>query len=123
MIQTSLVEQMDLSPPVTLWHRPRASHPVDGAASGGLNHLAIAREMLATIDDLTVAGRRYTMGKIVEIFAGLMARRGPEAAGQGRFILVRLLHELRQESSRSFPDPSRFTQRASEALSLLGDTV
>ncbi len=79
---------------------------------------AIVREMLLTMDTLTIAGQRYIMRKIVEILSNridsmLSLRR------QDRGTLSRMVNSLRVQCDHLLPDVRTFTARAEALLSVL----
>ena len=82
-------------------------------------HLDVLREMIRTMETLTLAGQRHTMARIVD-FIHQRATWCQRAIGMhNRNILEQLLEELTRESRRIFPDARSFGSRAEALLGLL----
>jgi len=81
--------------------------------------LPILRDMLAHIDDLTVAGQRYTMAKITSLMDDRINRAEVVGGPCNRTMASELLHGLTQESERLAPDVQAFATRAESLLDLL----
>ncbi len=84
-----------------------------------VGQLAIIREMLGTLDTLTMAGQRDIMAKVVSFIRDngrpLVHRIGCSDEG----VVVELLGRLAVESERLAPDPHRFGQQAHDLVDLL----
>lgn len=76
----------------------------------------IVREMLASIDTLTIAGQRYTMAKIATRIATLIDDRINRADAA---IAATLLQGLTHESERLSPDVQAFATRAETLIGLI----
>jgi hypothetical protein len=102
------------------------SIPPTGAAPFGpdtsRNRLAVAREMLVTLETLTNAGQRHLMAKVVSFIEGQVAQ-APAARGRQRALATQLLAQLRRESDRPFPEVAAFRSRAEGLIGLLAPTV
>jgi len=75
--------------------------------------IATMREMLATLETLTVAGRRHNMRKIVSFIERLLGGARPH------LVAAALLERLARESSRPHPDVRRFSETGERLLGLL----
>jgi hypothetical protein len=79
--------------------------------------------MLSTLETLTVAGQRHTMGKIAGFLSETIERPGPAVSLRTRSA-ARALHErLAHESGRLSPDVVSFCWAAESLLVLLSDSI
>jgi hypothetical protein len=85
--------------------------------------LTIVQEMLSTVNTLTAAGQRHTMGKVVGFISGAIEGLGPAVSVRNRLTLTDLLSQLARESERRSPDPQLFCWSADGLLELLSDLV
>ena len=89
------------------------------ARSAAVPDLDVVREMIRTMETLTLAGQRHTMARIVA-FIDQRATRCERTIGiHNRNMLEQLLEELTRESRRIFPDVRSFGSRAEALLGLL----
>jgi hypothetical protein len=88
-----------------------------------LSHLPTIREMLVSLDTLTITGRQHLMAKVV----GFIRDRGSDAvrnAGRSnQRIAIELLDGLAVESNRPLPDVRKFAHRAESLVALLAATA
>jgi hypothetical protein len=90
--------------------------PVVEALSG---QLAVIREMLSTLENLTTAGQHHIMGKVVD-FLQLQVWRAAHAARPGsRQALIDMVGHLRREANRLLPSVETFTDRAEHLVTML----
>ena len=77
------------------------------------------REMLGSLDTLTLNGRQHLMTKVV----GFLRDRGVDAVQaigrHNQHTVMELLDGLAVESSRPMPDVKQFAQRAENLVALL----
>jgi hypothetical protein len=82
--------------------------------------LSVIREMLASLDTLTIAGQRHVMEKVVT-FVDERVRAAPLRVGhRDRTALLKLLTDARTESQRRASDPSSFKRHTESLIALLG---
>jgi hypothetical protein len=106
-------------PPLSLELAPaRAVAPLL-APSASPSRLAIAREMLVTLETLTNAGQRHLMAKVVSFIQGHVAPAGPGARERQRAAALQILTKLTRESERRSPDVASFRAHAEALLALL----
>jgi hypothetical protein len=79
--------------------------------------------MLSTLETLTVAGQRHTMGKIAAFLAETIERPGPSVSLRTRSASRELLSWLSRESERLSPDVGRFCWAAQSLLGLLSESI
>lgn len=84
-----------------------------------LRQLSVIREMLGTLDTLTIAGQHHDIDKVIAFVGGQVQRARTQVSGRNRTTLMDLMTQLRNESDRLFPDSTRFAQRAENLISLL----
>lgn len=93
-----------------------AQHPVDGSF---LSRLPTIREMLDSLDTVTITGRQHLMAKVV----GFIRDQGQDAVrnagGRNQRIAIALLDGLAIESTRPLPDAHEFAHRAESLVALL----
>ena len=76
------------------------------------------REMVRSLETLTGAGQRHTMGKVVDFIAAEI--RGREARSDGRArLLARTVDRIASEPARLAPAVRPFSRRAEVLLALL----
>ena len=80
--------------------------------TAAVEQVATLREMLPTLETLTVPGRRHNMRKIVSRIEQLVA------GVEGRLFVAALLGKLAGESSRLHPDVRSFNEVAERLLDL-----
>ncbi len=77
------------------------------------------REMIGSLDTLTITGRQHLMTKVVDFIRDC----GSEAVGgigrNNQRTVMALLEDLAAESSRLVPDVRQFAQRAESLVALL----
>ena len=97
-----------------------AQRPGDGAF---LSRLPTIREMLGSLDTVTITGRQHLMAKVV----GFIREQGQDAvrnAGRrDQRIAIALLDGLVVESNRPLPDVHEFAHRAESLVALLAATA
>jgi hypothetical protein len=101
MIRTS--ERQSFQP-----HVPPRTFP----GTAAVEQVATLREMLPTLETLTVPGRRHNMRKIVSRIEQLVD------GVEGRLFVAALLGKLAGESSRLHPDVRTFNEAAEQLLDL-----
>ena len=82
--------------------------------------LSVIREMVGTLDTLTIAGQRHVMDKVVAFVDEQVRHATPRVSKRNRATLGEVMTQLRSESDRVFPDSARFAQRAESLIRLLG---
>jgi len=91
-------------------------HPGDGSF---FSHLPTIREMLESLDTLTITGRQHLMAKVV----GFIRDQGQDAVRNAGWhnqrIAIELLDGLAVESNRPLPDVHEFAHRAESLVALL----
>jgi hypothetical protein len=87
------------------------------AASPG--RLAVAREMLATLETLTNAGQRHLMEKIVALIEGHVVATALRARERRRGAALQLSTLLKRESERRSPRAAAFRGYAERLIALL----
>jgi hypothetical protein len=85
--------------------------------------ITVVQEMLSTVDTLTAAGQRHTMGKVVGFISGAIEGLGPSVGMRNRSTLTDMLSQLARESERRSPDTRRFCGSADGLLELLSNLV
>ena len=95
-----------------------ASRPVPPllASAASPSRLAVAREMLETLETLTNAGQRHLMAKVVTFVRGQVSAAARE---RPRAVAFQLLTELQRQSERPSPDLAAFRTVAETLLALL----
>jgi hypothetical protein len=83
------------------------------------SRLAVAREMLATLETLTDAGQRHQMEKVVTFIEGHLAAAVAGAREHQRAAVLPLLTQLKRESERPSPVVAAFRDDAERLLALL----
>jgi hypothetical protein len=81
--------------------------------------LATIRQMLATLDTLTIAGRNHLMAKVLAFVDGQVQGVIHHAGHRNRGMLLEQLAVLRRESDRQLPSVVAFGERAESLLALL----
>ena len=97
------------------------------STSGGHTHhptlladkLATIRQMLASLDTLTIAGQRHLMTKVLAFLDSHVDRLIHQAGHGKRSMLLEQLVLLRRESDRQLPSVPAFGERAESLLALL----
>jgi hypothetical protein len=79
--------------------------------------------MLSTLETLTVAGQRHTMGKIAGFLSGTVERPGPTVSLRTRSATSELLSRLAHEAERLSPDVGSFCWAAESLLRLLSESI
>jgi hypothetical protein len=95
---------------------PPAAAPF--VADTSSSRLAVAREMLVTLETLTNAGQRHLMAKVVTFIEGQVGE-SPAARDRQRATAAQMLVQLRRESDRPFPEVAAFRSRAEGLIKLL----
>lgn len=103
--------------------RARGRGPVHRGRSISARESALIREMLSTLETLTVAGQRHTMAKIAGFLAETVERPGPAVSLRTRSASSELLSWLARESERLSPDVGRFCWAAQSLLGLLSESI
>jgi hypothetical protein len=93
-------------------------NPVSRRPSLG-EEFATIRQMLATLDSLTIAGQRHLMAKVVSFVDGQMTRVLQHVGPGNRRTLLDQLALLKGESDRQLPSVPVFGQRAESLIALL----
>ena len=81
--------------------------------------LATIRQMVASLETVTIAGQRHLMTKVLDFVDGQVAR---TIAGAGRgngHMLLQQLTLLRNETGRPLPSVPAFGERAETLIALL----
>lgn len=86
------------------------------------SRLAVAREMISTLETLTNAGQRHFMAKVVIFIEGQVAAAGP-VSEDARDAALQSLEQLRRESARPLPDVVTFRNRADDLIGLLAPAL
>ncbi|HXT97645.1 MAG TPA: hypothetical protein VN853_15190 [Polyangia bacterium] len=86
------------------------------------SRLAVAREMISTLETLTNAGQRHFMAKVVVFIEGQVAAAG-EVSEDDRDAALQSLEQLRRESARPLPDVVTFRNRADDLIGLLAPAL
>jgi hypothetical protein len=87
------------------------------APAASPSRLAVAREMLETLETLTNAGQRHLMAKVVTFIGGHLATGAPGA--RERHAALQLLNDLKRESERPSPAVATFRRHAESLIVLL----
>jgi hypothetical protein len=96
------------------------SRPLQPAGDGSfLSRLSTIREMVGSLDTLTITGQQHLMAKVV----GFIREEGGDAVRnvdwRDQRIAIELLDRLAVESSRPLPDVHQFAHRAESLVALL----
>ena len=81
--------------------------------------LSVIREMLGTLDTLTIAGQHHLMDKVIAFVEGQVQQVAARVSKRNRATLADVMTQLRRESDLLFPDSTRFAQRAESLINLL----
>lgn len=84
-----------------------------------MRQLSVIREMLGTLDTLTIAGQHHLMDKVIDFVEGQVRNAAPRLSARNRAVLMDLMTQLRNESDHLFPDSAQFAQSAENLVSLL----
>jgi hypothetical protein len=103
--------------------RARGRGPVHRGRSVSARESGLIREMLSTLETLTVAGQRHTMGKIAGFLTETIERPGPAVSLRTRSAAGELLTRMAHESERLSPDVGSFCWAAESLLVLLTDAL
>jgi hypothetical protein len=103
--------------------RARGRGPVHRGRSISARESALIREMLSTLETLTVAGQRHSMGKIAGFLSETVERPGPTVSLRTRSAARALLSRLAHESERLSPDVAGFCWAAESLLRLLSESI
>jgi hypothetical protein len=94
--------------------------PVSSPASRALAwQLAVMREMIATLDTLTLAGRQHLMGKIVSIIRNHVESLRDDFGRRNRKAAVEVLERLTREADCPVADVRAFSRGAESLVALL----
>jgi hypothetical protein len=85
--------------------------------------LAVIREMLGTLESLTIAGQRHAMDKVVGFVGERAQGAATRVSPRNRTTLLDLLAELQKESQRMVPDSASFARHAENLIALLAAVV
>lgn len=96
----------------------RAVAPLLASATAP-NRLAIAGEMLVTLETLTNAGQRHLMAKVVTLIEGHIGTAALAARDRQRVAALQLLSQLKRECERPSPDLAAFRRHAETLIALL----
>ena len=88
------------------------------ASAPSPGRLAVAREMLDTLETLTNAGQRHLMAKVVTFIEGQISKAVPAVRERPRAAAL-LLTELQRQSERPAPDLAAFRTHAETLIALL----
>ena len=80
------------------------------------------REMLGSLDTLTVNGRQHLMTKVVGFLREYEADVAPRIGRHNQRIVLELLDRLAAESKRPMPDVQQFAHWADDLVALLTAT-
>jgi len=103
--------------------RARGRGPVHRGRAISARESALIREMLSSLQSLTVAGQRHTMGKIAGFLSETVEHPGPAVSLHARAASRQLLSRLAHESERLSPDIESFCWAAENLLGLLADSI
>jgi hypothetical protein len=81
--------------------------------------LTTVRQMLATLDTVTIASQRHLMTKVLAFVDGQVERAIKHAGAGNRGMLLDQLALLRRESDRQLPSVPAFGERAESSVALL----
>ena len=81
--------------------------------------LTTIRQMLATLETVTIAGQRHLMTKVVAFVDGQVSRAISQAGPGNRRMLLEQLMLLKGEAGRQLPSVPVFGARAENLLALL----
>ena len=79
----------------------------------------VLREMLATLANVSAAGQRHLMTKMIGIIEHELRNWIRDQSAANRRVLREQMLLLKRESDRLLPDPSGFAKRADSLLALL----
>jgi hypothetical protein len=91
----------------------------DHAPRSLADKLATVRQMLATLNTVTIAGQHHVMTKVLAFVDGQVERAIDQGAAGNRRLLLEQLALLRRESGRQAPSVPAFGERAESLLALL----
>jgi hypothetical protein len=125
MIMKAVVRADAFRTPALVGTEPSIRDPADRdqARKGSSKQLAVIREMLLNMENLTIAGQRYAMAKIVTFLENRVSPGSATVSGRNRFMLAHLVHQLSCEAQRSFPDVACFDGHVQSLLALLAEIV
>jgi hypothetical protein len=81
--------------------------------------LSVIREMLVMLDNLTIAGQRHLMEKVVHFVEEQVPRLATSVSRRNHAAVATILEELHHESDRLVPDVAAFSRGAESLLALL----
>jgi hypothetical protein len=81
--------------------------------------LSVVREMLTTLETLTIPGRHYVMQKVVGFAQDQATRASSRVSRRNRQALADSIELLKRESSRPLPDSVGFSEHADSLIALL----
>lgn len=81
--------------------------------------LSVIREMLVMLDNLTIAGQRHLMEKVVHFVEEQVPRLTVAVSRRNHAAVATILEGLRRESDRLVPDVAAFSRGAESLLALL----
>jgi hypothetical protein len=81
--------------------------------------ISTIREVLASLDTLTIAGRQHAMGRVAAFIEGQITQAAQRVGGGNRRTLADQVDLLKHEAGRQMPSVTAFRQRASNLLDLL----
>jgi hypothetical protein len=100
------------------------SSPLPDPGDGSfLSRLSTIREMLGSLDTVTITGRQHLMVKVVEFIREQGGDAVRNADWRDQRIAIELLDDLAVESSRPLPDVHEFAHRAESLVALLAATA
>lgn len=97
----------------------RLSDLSTGAHAFRVRQLWVVREMLRTLDTVTIAGQQHLMEKVVAFVEGQIAQVAAGASGRNRAALDDLMAQLKVDARGLFPDSARFARHAESLIGLL----
>ena len=80
--------------------------------------VSVVREMVSTLETLTIAGQRHTMSKLVAFIRDRLAAGLPDAP-RSRSVFADQLATLNRESERPLPNVDTFHVRVDSLLALV----
>ena len=83
------------------------------------SQLAVAREMITSLDTLAPGGRQHAMGKIVALLRAHVSLFMRAGGARNHQALAELVARLSSESERLWPDVAGFIRRAEGLVTLL----
>ena len=81
--------------------------------------LSVIREMLVMLDNLTIAGQRHLMEKVVHFVEEQVPRLTASVSRRNSATVATILEGLRRESDRLVPDVAAFSRGAESLLALM----